>query len=229
MDLKLKDVAELLNVSEMTVRRWLSDGKIPAYRLNRQYRFSRTEIEDWLMRQKLEALDEGEKEAAPEEEKRGAMQFSLYRAIYRGEVIGKLAGSTKESIIRSTMKWMGQRFDLDPAVLSDLFLDREKLASTGVGSGIAIPHTRDFLLSTHFDVVTIAYPEQPIDYEAIDGQPVHTLFFLFACEDRRHLHLLSKIAHLCSHEKTRAFFRTHPPKSRVLEYIKHWEGNLLST
>ena len=53
MDLKIKDVAKLLSVSETTIRRWLAEGKIPAYRLHRQYRFSRMEIEDWVMHQKL--------------------------------------------------------------------------------------------------------------------------------------------------------------------------------
>ncbi len=42
MDLKQKDVAELLNVSESTIKRWVADGKIPYYRLNNQYRFSQT-------------------------------------------------------------------------------------------------------------------------------------------------------------------------------------------
>ena len=53
MDLKIKDVADLLNVSETTIRRWLSDGKIPAYRINHQYRFNRIEIEDWVMKHKI--------------------------------------------------------------------------------------------------------------------------------------------------------------------------------
>ena len=53
MDLKIKDVAELLSVSETTIRRWLTEGKIPAYRINHQYRFSRLEIEDWMMGCKL--------------------------------------------------------------------------------------------------------------------------------------------------------------------------------
>ena len=59
MDLKIKDVAELLNVSETTVRRWLKDGKIPAYQLNHQYRFSRGEIEDWMMKCKLKLGKDG--------------------------------------------------------------------------------------------------------------------------------------------------------------------------
>ena len=53
MDLKIKDVAELLNVSETTIRRWLQENKIPAYKLNHQYRFSTAEIEDWVLSCKM--------------------------------------------------------------------------------------------------------------------------------------------------------------------------------
>ena len=49
MDLKIGDVAELLQVSEKTIRRWLAEEKIPSYRINDQYRFSLMEIENWMM------------------------------------------------------------------------------------------------------------------------------------------------------------------------------------
>ena len=49
MDLKLKDVAELLNVSETTIRRWMTESKIPYYRMNNQFCFSRSEIESWVL------------------------------------------------------------------------------------------------------------------------------------------------------------------------------------
>ena len=55
MDLKIKDVAELLSVSETTIRRWVNDGKIPAYRLQQQYRFSRSEIENWMVSCRLQS------------------------------------------------------------------------------------------------------------------------------------------------------------------------------
>lgn len=232
MDLKIKDVAELLNISETTLRRWLVDGKIPAYRLNRQYRFSRSEIEDWLMQHKLDVAfsedDQCQIQENEESEVRTAnnLQFSLYRAIYRGKVLSGIASSSKEEIIRMTMEHMATRFEMDPSVLTDLFLDRERMMPTTLGHGIGVPHTRDFLLNTHYDVIEIVYPEQPIDYGALDGEPVHTLFFLFACEDRHHLNLLAKLAHLNNNEKTRAFFRTKPSKERVLEFVKHWESSL---
>jgi PTS system nitrogen regulatory IIA component len=234
VDLKIKDVAELLNISETTVRRWLVDGKIPAYRLNRQYRFSRSEIEDWLIQQRLDAAftdDKTEKNIEPFKEdppvkQSNNLQFSLYRAIYRGEVLSEVAGTSKEEIICRTMEHMATRFDLDAGVLTDLFLDREKMMPTTLGHGIGVPHTRDFLLNTHYDVIEVVYPKRAIDYGALDGEPVHTLFFLFACEDRRHLNLLAKLAHLNANEKTRAFFRTKPTKERLLEFIKHWESSL---
>lgn len=223
MDLKIKDVAELLNISETTVRRWLAEGKIPAYRINRQYRFSRSEIEDWLLQKKL---DGGEFEEYDDTHPKGNMQFSLYRALYRGEVLDGVTGQTKEEVIRKTMHYMGERFDLDPEVLTDLFLDREQMMPTALGHGIAVPHTRDFLLDTHYDVIMVVYPKNPIDFRALDGEPVHTLFFLFACEDRHHLNLLAKTAHICVNEKTRAFFHTRPSKERLLDYVKHWENAL---
>lgn len=232
MDLKIKDVAELLNVSETTVRRWLVDGKIPAYRLNRQYRFNRSEIEDWLMQQKLSSFEKTAQGEQTKEEpalaKGGKMQFSLYRAIYRGEVLSGIGGKTKEEVIRTTMSLMAERFDLDPDVLAELLLDREKMMPTALNHGIGVPHTRDFLLDTHYDVIIVVYPDQPIEYGALDGESVHTLFFLFACEDRHHLNLLAKIAHLNMNEEVRTFLRTKPPKERLLEYIKHWESSLSS-
>ena len=54
MDLKLRDVADLLTVSEATIRRWIADGKIPYYKLHNQYRFSRSEIENWVLSSKQE-------------------------------------------------------------------------------------------------------------------------------------------------------------------------------
>jgi PTS system nitrogen regulatory IIA component len=232
MDLKIKDVADLLNVSETTIRRWLTEGKIPAYRLNHQYRFDRTEIEDWVMKKKLghtpeEFVVKGVSKAAAEpEEKTGIRQYSLFRAIHKGAVLRNVAGKAKNELIRNTMKKIAGDLNLDAEGLSELLLDRENLQSTGIGHGIAIPHTRDYLLETGHDVVVVAFPEKPIDYDALDGEPVHTLFFLFACEDKRHLHLLSKIAHLSSLPETMALLKSKPTKEAFLEYVRAWESGI---
>lgn len=232
MDLKIKDVADLLNVSETTIRRWLKEGKIPAYQINHQYRFSLMEVEDWVMKQKLGKTEEPApfniQRATPKEQssKCGTKQFSLYRAVHKGSVFHDVPGDTKEEVIRGTMNRMAQKLNFDTDVVTELLLTREQLQPTALNKGLALPHTREFLLDAHYDVVTVVYPTKPIPYGALDGKPVHTLFFLFACEDRHHLHLLAKIAHLTNQPEILELIKTKPSKTKLLEYIKEWEGSI---
>lgn len=235
MDLNCKDVAELLNVSETTVRRWAGEGKIPSYKIDNQHRFSRHEIEGWVMSQKQgnsssysapfqpahEADDEAISPASG-----GSKQFNLFRAIHKGGVLLKVPGKTKEELIRNAVKKIAASLHFDAEVITDLLLEREHLQSTGLNNGIAIPHTRDFLLNGHHDVVTVVIPETPIPYDALDGKPVHTLFFLFASNDKNHLHLLAKIAHLSSLPASIELLKNKPGKEQLLDYIKEWEGSI---
>ena len=233
MDLKIKDVADLLNVSETTIRRWLTDGKIPAYRLNHQYRFSRIEIENWVMSCKLKQGEAGflpfaqaseERQIYPAPERSGLQQFSLYRSIHQGGVFQQIQGETKEEIIRETMKAVAPRLKLDPEVLAELLLDREALMPTALNHGIAVPHTRDFLLEGPNDMIVVVFPQKPIEYGALDGKPVHTLFFLFSHADKMHLHLLAKLAHLSSDQTALEFLRSRPASAELLEFIRQWES-----
>lgn len=232
MDLKLKDVADLLNVSEITIRRWLADGKIPAYRINHQYRFSRAEIENWVISHKLPPIDHPKASPEPQsaEEKspasRGIKQFSLFRAVHKGGVLNKVPGETKEEVIRYAATAIAKELGLDADVVAELLIDRENLEPTSLNNGIGLPHARDFLLNTPQDLVLVVFPEKPIAYGSLDGKPVHTLFFLFACDDKRHLHLLAKIAHLCNHDDTHQFLKMRPQKQSLLEFIKNWESKL---
>lgn len=239
MDLKIKDVAELLNVSETTIRRWLAEGKIPAYRLHHQYRFSRIEIENWMLSCRLQKEtgnffpSEEEQIYPPKKEKRedqdgkkGMQQFSLFRAVHKGGVFTDLTATNKEGLIRETMERISGGLGMDPSVMSDLLLDREKLMPTALNNGIAVPHTRDFLLKGPTDVVVVVFPKEPIDWGALDENPVHTLFFLFACDDKRHLHLLAKLAHLSSNDEALELIRSKPEKQELLEYIKEWESRV---
>lgn len=229
MDLKIKDVADLLNVSETTIRRWLTEGKIPAYRLNHQYRFSRTEIEAWVMTQRLGHVNQHPSENISKDSVKrggGSQQFSLYRAVHKGGIISQVTGNNKEDVIRNSMHRFAKDHNLDADGLANLLMDRERLQSTGLGNGIAIPHTRDYLLDSHQDLVVVAFPAKPLNYGAIDGKPVHALFFLFASDDKRHLHLLAKIAHLCSLPETAEMLRLLPSKEAFLDYVKNWESGI---
>jgi nitrogen PTS system EIIA component len=219
MDLEIGEVAELLNVDERAIQEMALGGSLPFYQMNGQLRFNRTEIEAWVMSREGNGGN-------LRGNRGGVHQFNLYRAIHRGGVLKDLPGESKEEVIYTAMVDVARRFDLDSAVLTDLLLDREALMPTGLGEGIAVPHARDFLLSMPFDVVTVVFPKEPLEYGALDGKPVHTLFVLLACQDRRHLNLLAKIAHLAIDPIWREQLKRKPSQPDLLEAIKKWEETL---
>jgi nitrogen PTS system EIIA component len=83
----------------------------------------------------------------------------------------------------------------DRAIL-EILLQREKLGSTGVGNGIAIPHGKLPKLGRLFGL--FARLERPIDFEALDGQPVDLIFLILAPEaaGADHLKALARVARL---------------------------------
>jgi PTS system nitrogen regulatory IIA component len=235
MDLKIKDVAELLNVSEKTVKNWVSQKKIPCYKINQQVLFNPKQIEDWVFKQNespSQAYLENVKSKESSQDvtlslaNKGIKQFSLYRALHKGNVLPNIPGSNKDDIIRNASRIMAPNLNLDAEVLSDVLLERENMHSTSLGEGLALPHARELLLTDHQDIVIIAFPNQSIDFGALDGIPVHSLIFVFACDDRRHLNLVAKIAHLAHLPDTRKLLKNQPSKDDILEYIKNWEASL---
>jgi nitrogen PTS system EIIA component len=78
----------------------------------------------------------------------------------------------------------------------EILLQREKLGSTGVGNGVAIPHGKLARLNKVFGL--FARLERPVDFEALDGQPVDLVFLLLAPEGAGadHLKALARVARL---------------------------------
>jgi len=115
--------------------------------------------------------------------------------------------------------------DLDREALLDALLDREEVMSTAIGNGIAIPHVRQFgSESLQEDIVVVAYLFEPLDWKALDGQPVHTLFLVLAADETRHLQILAEIARLASDEDFVKFLRTMPARDALVERVKAFES-----
>lgn len=96
----------------------------------------------------------------------------------------------------------------DEREIFDTLLQRERLGSTGIGEGIAIPHGKLPKLAGLFGL--FARLEKPIDFEALDGEPVDMMFLLLAPEGAGadHLKALARIARMLRepgiHERIRA-------------------------
>jgi PTS system nitrogen regulatory IIA component len=109
-------------------------------------------------------------------------------------VLATLRVNGKKQALHELASHSARLTGLEQRVVFEALLQRERLGSTGIGEGIAIPHGKLPGLDRLFGLA--ARLEKPIDFEALDGQPVDILFLLLAPEDAGadHLKALSRIA-----------------------------------
>jgi PTS system nitrogen regulatory IIA component len=191
VQLMVRDVAKLLDVSEKTVYRWINQGSLPAYRINDQYRFNRAELLEWATSHRINVSPEIFQEA----ESSSAPMPDLVDALSSGGVFYRIEGRDKAAVLRAVVEHMRLPEEVDREFLYRVLLAREQLASTGIGDGIAIPHVRNpIVLHVARPMITLCFLERPVDFGALDGKPVSALFTLISPSVRAHLHLLSRLA-----------------------------------
>ena len=111
-------------------------------------------------------------------------------------VIPSLKVKSKKQALQELSAQAAKLTGLDQRDIFDTLLQRERLGSTGLGNGIAIPHGK--LVALDRIVCLFARIDPPIDFEAIDGQPVDLVFLLLAPEGAGadHLKALARISRL---------------------------------
>lgn len=109
-------------------------------------------------------------------------------------VVVGLRCSDRAQLISELSSIASKTVALSQGLLSGRLLERERLGSTGVGDGIAIPHARFEKLAQPFAL--FARLQRPIDFDAIDGKPVDLVFLLLlpAASSREQLPLLASVA-----------------------------------
>jgi len=190
MNISVKDAARLLTVSEKTIYRWIKQEIIPVYRVSEQYRFNRSELLDWATSRRVNIAPEVFQEPESDEQPLP----SLSEALEAGGIFYRLEGKDREEVLTDMVNHLRLPDEVDRNYLFQVLLARERLASTAVGQGIAIPHPRNpVLLYVTKPTVTLSFLEKPVDYFALDQEPVRILFTLISPTVRAHLHLLSKL------------------------------------
>jgi mannitol/fructose-specific phosphotransferase system IIA component (Ntr-type) len=110
--------------------------------------------------------------------------------VVRDAVIPELTSNTKEAVIREMVEGLraagyfkgGEQEDIVKAILK-----RELLGSTGIGRGVAIPHTKH--QSVDRLIGSVALSRQGVAFESLDGEPVHVFVLLISPQDRPGDHL----------------------------------------
>ena len=111
-------------------------------------------------------------------------------------VIPSLRAANKKQALQDLARRAAEITGEPERAIFDVVLERERLGTTGVGAGIAIPHGKLPQIEKIFGL--FARLDRPIDFEALDGQPVDLIFVLLAPEQAGadHLKALARIARL---------------------------------
>ena len=109
------------------------------------------------------------------------------------------------------------------ALVTDNLFARERLGSTGLGHGVAIPHGR--IKGLKQPQAAVVRLQQPIGFDAPDDEPVSLLIFLLVPEaaTQRHLEILSEIAEMLSDRELREKLKTEADAAAVHRLIAAWE------
>jgi len=134
------------------------------------------------------------------------------------------AGSKKRVLERVGELLATAAPDLSSEEIFEQLLERERLGSTGLGHGVALPHAR--LKGIEQACGVLVRLASGVDYDAIDGQPVDLLFGLLVPHDatQEHLQLLAKLASLFSKESFRDQLRKAKDCDTVLTLIQQADG-----
>jgi len=221
MQLTVRDVATLLNVSEKTVYRWIKAREIPAYRINEQYRFHRAELLEWATARRI-----GVSADIFQEEGEGPLP-SLGDALLAGGIAYRLVATDVRSALRAVVEVMRLPEEVNREQLLQVLLAREALASTAIGDGVAIPHVRNpIVLHVSHPAITLCFLERPVDFGALDGKPVHCLFTIISPTVRAHLTLLSRLAFAMRDPGFQDAVRRQALRDEILAELRRVEAGL---
>ncbi len=130
-------------------------------------------------------------------------------------VLVSLAPTTKKQVLQELANLSAELLGIKSREIFEGLLERERLGSTGVGHGIAIPHAKFDALDEVFSLFLKL--DRPIDFDAVDDQPVDLIWLLLAptTAGADHLKTLQRVSRLLRDEKTREKIRAESDANSV--------------
>ena len=198
MILTLKELAGHLRVNERTILRMQQSGQITGVKIGGQWRFNSSQIAQMF----FPGGASNHPEAVPLTDfTRSHLAVPVSRVLRPGRIILELAATDGLAAINEFCDVVSRHnLALDTQELRRRALERERMLSTGVGQGVAIPHPRDPVANLREpSVIIFGRSSAGIDVNAVDGAPAHLFFLLCSQNTEMHLHMMGQLAHLLQH------------------------------
>ncbi len=146
-------------------------------------------------------------------------------------ILADLQVNSKEDAVRAMVESLrkgGSIKEEDEESIVAAILKREELGSTGIGNGVAVPHTKH--PSVDRLVGTVALSKEGVDFASLDGEAVHILFLLVSPPDRPgdHLRGLENISRHLRKQNFCNFLRQANSKEEIVELLQEADNNQLA-
>ncbi len=198
--LTLEEVSKYLKLSQKTVLRMVHSGKIPCAKVGGQWRFIKTLIDDWLLA-KMNVIPKNDLARLIEADE-GIVALSR---LLRPDLIELHVnpGSKQEVLAQLVRPLVGAGIVKDEQRFLRKLMQRERMASTAVGKGVAIPHIRNPRENPEGGpAVSVGVCKGGTDFHALDGKKTHVFFLLVTDSEVVHLRVMGTVSRLMRDEET---------------------------
>jgi PTS system nitrogen regulatory IIA component len=149
----------------------------------------------------------------------------IYEALKAGGIYYDILGETRIEVIKAIVDVLPLPQKSNKELLVAMFIAREKLTSTGVGNGIAMPHVRNpVVLSIKQPSITLCFLKDPVDFKAIDHKPVTIVFTLLTSTVKEHMTILSRLAFCLQNARLLEYLHTKASSEQILAEVKVLES-----
>ncbi len=190
MQLTLRQATSYLDVDEATIRGWIKKRGLPAHRINEQLYLNAVELWQWATENGITVS----RRLLDDAKHTGDDVPPLSALLAAGGIHPDVGGDDKSGVLRDVVARLALPADLDRDFLIQVLEAREAMGSTGIGDGIAIPHARNpILLHVEQPLVALCLLRHPVEFDAVDGIPVHALFVVISPSIPAHLKILARL------------------------------------
>lgn len=149
------------------------------------------------------------------------MSVNLAELIHKGGVFNGLEGSSPEEIYKKITEMMEIPAGLSSDFVCRALCEREKILSTAVGNGIALPHARIPIVKDEKDQrICVVYLKNPIDMDAPDERKVFVMFVILSSDQKNHLQVLSELVHFFQDMEFRKLLEQNASEAELLNKIR---------
>ena len=194
----LEQLADYLQRDARELNKLASRGHLPGHKVSGRWRFARAEINQWLETQLPEYTEQQLSKFESKDQDRPEPELLICNYLAEASVAVPMMATTRASALRELVRLAQQSWQVyDPDAILKAVEDREEMGSTGLDTGVALPHPHRPLPAAIAEaVIAFGRTASGIPFGAAGGG-LTDIFFLFCCQDETtHMRVLTRLSRL---------------------------------